>query len=169
MPYLRPWRRDGIIYPAFLIKESLILDRGEDSQSPRYRAEAMVGSCIPCDRRQSRSQNLGKPQLGEWASRPLTKRRKAADRGVGDSHKGLHQLRNSVLGFVVKPLTFHNEKPDTKVRRVLFMRRTLFPRFSLRFLEAPTMRRGFEGAPLSFLPRRSDGTQQDRRGREDTD
>ena len=77
--------------------------------------------------------------------------------------------RNSVLGFVVKPLTFHNEKPDTKVRRVIFMRRALFPRFSLRFLEAPTMRRGFEGAPLSFLPRRSDGTQQDRRGREDTD
>ena len=67
--------------------------------------------------------------------------------------------RNSVLGFVVKPLTFHNEKPDTKLRRVIFMRRALFSRFSLRFLAAPTMRRGFEGAPLSFLPRRSGGTQ----------
>ena len=59
-------------------------------------------------------------------------------------------MRNSVLGFVVKPLTFHNEKPDTMVRRVTFTRRTLFPCFSLRFLAAPTMRRGFEGAPLSF-------------------
>lgn len=34
--------------------------------------------------------------------------------------------RNSVLGFVVKPLTFHNEKPDTMVRRVTHTRRALF-------------------------------------------
>ena len=63
----------------------------------------------------------------------------------------LPSIRNSVLGFVVKPLTFHNEKPDTMVRRVVTMRRALFSRFSLRFLAAPTMRRGFEGAPLSFF------------------
>ena len=151
MPYLRPWCRDDIIRLVFPEKGRLNLDRGEDSQSSRYRAEAMVRSCIPCDRRQSRSQNLRKPQLGEWASRPLTKRRKAADRGVGDSHKGLHQLRNSVLGFVVKPLTFHNEKPDTKVRRVIFMRRALFSRFSLRFLEAPTMRRGLRVRRFYFF------------------
>lgn len=34
--------------------------------------------------------------------------------------------RNSVLGFVVKPLTFHNEKPSTMVRRVASTRRTLY-------------------------------------------
>ena len=34
--------------------------------------------------------------------------------------------RNSVLGFVVKPLTFHNEKPSTMVRRVVSTRRALF-------------------------------------------
>ena len=158
MPYLRPWCRDDIIRLVFPEKGRLNLDRGEDSQSSRYRAEAMVRSCIPCDRRQSEGQNLGNPQLGEWASRPLTKRRKAADRGAGTSYKGLQQLRNSVLGFVVKPLTFHNEKPGTMVRRVIFMRRALFSRFSLRFLAAPTMRRGLEGAPLSFLPCRSGGT-----------
>ena len=134
MPYLRPWRRDGIICPAFPTKGRLILDRGEDSQSFRHRAEAMVGSRIPRDRHQSEGQNLGKPQLGEWASCPFTKRRTAAKRGAGNSHKGLQQLRNSVLGFVVKPLTFHNEKPDTKVRRVIFMRRALFSRFFVKVL-----------------------------------
>ena len=34
--------------------------------------------------------------------------------------------RNSVLGFVVKPLTFHNEKPSTMVRRVASTRRALY-------------------------------------------
>ena len=156
---MRPRRNDGIIRTVFPDKGRLHFDRGGNSQSSRYRAEAMVWSCIPCDRRQSRGQNLGKPQLGEWASRPFTKRRKAAERGAGTSYKGLQQLRNSVLGFVVKPLTFHNEKPGTMVRRVIFMRRALFSRFSLRFLAAPTMRRGLEGAPL-FFPRRSGDTQQ---------
>ena len=67
-------------------------------------------------------------------------------------------IRNiSVLGFVAKPLTFHNEKPDTMVRRVSFTRRALFSCFSLRFLAAPATRRDFEGAPLSF-PRRSGTT-----------
>ena len=134
-----------------LTKEKLIFDRGGDPQSSRHRAEAMVGARVPRDRRQSEGQNLGKPQLGEWASCPFTKRRTAAKRGVGNSHKGLQQLRNSVLGFVVKPLTFHNEKPDTKVRRVIFMRRALFPRFSLRFLEAPTMRRGLRVRRFYFF------------------
>ncbi|MBR3222072.1 MAG: hypothetical protein IKF72_07540 [Kiritimatiellae bacterium] len=54
----------------------------------------------------------------------------------------------SVLGFVVKPLTFQNEKPNTMVRRVYHTRRTFFSRFSLRFLEAPSTRRDSEGAPL---------------------
>ena len=61
------------------------------------------------------------------------------------------QVRNiSVLGFVAKPLTLHNEKPNTMVRRVAITRRTLFSCFSLRFLEAPATRRDFEGAPLFF-------------------
>ena len=160
MPYLRPWRRDGIICPAFPTKERLLLDRGEDSQSSRHRAEAMVGSRVPRDRRQSQGQNLGKPQLVERLVLKPPQRINAADRGAGNSHKGFQQLRNSVLGFVAKPLTLHNEKPDTMARRVVIMRRALFSRFSLGFLEAPATRRGFEGAPLSFLPRRSGGTQQ---------
>ena len=60
------------------------------------------------------------------------------------------QVRNSVLGFVAKPLTLHNEKPNTMVRRVTFTRRALFSCFSSRFLAAPATRQGFEGAPLSF-------------------
>jgi len=59
-------------------------------------------------------------------------------------------VRNSVLGFVAKPLTFHNEKLNTMVRRVSFTRRTLFSCFSLRFLAAPATRRNFEGSPLLF-------------------
>lgn len=35
-------------------------------------------------------------------------------------------VRNSVLGFVVRPLTFHNEKPSAMVRRVVSTRRTLY-------------------------------------------
>jgi hypothetical protein len=38
----------------------------------------------------------------------------------------LPSIRNSVLGFVVKPLTFHNEKPSTMVRRVASTRRALY-------------------------------------------
>ena len=34
--------------------------------------------------------------------------------------------RNSVLGFVVKPLTFHNERPNTMVRRVASTRRAFY-------------------------------------------
>ena len=60
------------------------------------------------------------------------------------------QVRNSVLGFVAKPLTLHNEKPNAMVRRVAITRRTLFSCFSLRFLAAPATRRDFEGAPLFF-------------------
>ena len=54
------------------------------------------------------------------------------------------------IGFVVKPLTFHNERPDTVVRRVTSTRRALPSCFSLRFLAAPTTRHDFEGAPLFF-------------------
>ena len=61
-----------------------------------------------------------------------------------------HVRNISVLGFVAKPLTLHNEKPNTMVRRVAITRRTLLSRFSLRFLAAPATRRDFEGAPLFF-------------------
>ena len=59
-------------------------------------------------------------------------------------------VRNSVLGFVAKPLTLHNEKPNAMVRRVAITRRALFSCFSLRLLAAPATRRDFEGAPLFF-------------------
>ena len=126
MPYLRLWRRDGIICPAFPTKESLILDRGEDSKSPRHRAKAMVGSRVPHDRRQSRSQNPGKPQLvGRLVLKP-PQRIKAADRGAGNSHKGLQQLRNSVLVLPRKPL-LSRTRQNTMLRRMVTMRRNLFP------------------------------------------
>ena len=66
------------------------------------------------------------------------------------------QVRNiSVLGFVAKPLTLHNEKPNTTVRRVAITRRALYSCFSLRLLAAPATEWDSEGAPLFFFaPRR---------------
>ncbi len=61
-----------------------------------------------------------------------------------------HVRNISVLDFVAKPLTLHNEKPNTMVRRVAITRRILLSCFSLRFLAAPATRRDFEGAPLFF-------------------
>ena len=79
---------------------------------------------------------------------------------------GGQNIRNSVLGFVAKPLTFHNEKPDTVVRRVVSTRRTLFSSFSSRFLAAPATKRDFEGAPLSFsAPKRRHSAIQAWKGR----
>ena len=70
--------------------------------------------------------------------------------GAAVSQPGLQNVRNSVLGFVAKPLTLHNEKPNAMVRRVAITRRALFSCFSLRLLAAPATRRDFEGAPLFF-------------------
>ena len=75
------------------------------------------------------------------------------DRHSGELRKRIlrpQHVRNSVLGFVAKPLTLHNEKPSTMVRRVAFTRRALYSCFSLRLLAAPATRRNFEGAPLFF-------------------
>ena len=85
---------------------------------------------------------------------PLVGSRVPRDRRPGEPRKRIRRpqhVRNiSVLGFVAKPLTLHNEKPSTMVRRVAITRRTLFSCFSLRFLAAPATRRDFEGAPLFF-------------------
>ena len=84
---------------------------------------------------------------------PLVGSRVPRDRRSGELRKRIRRpqhVRNSVLGFVAKPLTLHNEKPNTMVRRVTFTRRALFSCFSSRFLAAPATRQGFEGAPLSF-------------------
>lgn len=63
----------------------------------------------------------------------------------------LQNIRNiSVLGFVAKPLTFHDEKPNTMVRRVIITRRAFSSCFSLRLLAAPATRRNIEGTPLFF-------------------
>ena len=128
-----------------------IFDIGGRQIAPATGLKPMAWSRVPRDRSCGGRQNLG--ILGEWAFRPF----KNQSRGAGKARKAPSTLRNSVLGFVVKPLTFHNEKPDTMVRRVLFMRRALFSRFSLRFLAAPTTRRGLRVRRFSF-PRRSGDT-----------
>ena len=160
LPYLRPRRNDGIIRTVFPDKGRLHFDRGGNSQSSRYRAEAMVGSCIPCDRRQSRSQNLGKPQLGEWASRPFMKRRKAAERGAGKSRKDLGTYATAYCNFDGKT---SNLKARSEMRlcvRVDYIHAAHFHiMFLARLLEAPPSEQNLEGAPL-FSPRRSGDTQQ---------
>lgn len=89
-----------------------------------------------------------------WADGKTTVRRDHRARRSGELRKRIRRpqhIRNiSVLGFVAKPLTLHNEKPNAMVRRVAITRRTLFSCFSLRFLAAPATRRDFEDAPLFF-------------------
>ncbi len=91
------------------------------------------------------------------------------DRSSGELWKRIRRpqhIRNiSVLGFVAKPLTLHNEKPNAMVRRVTITRRAFFSCFSLRLLAAPATRRDFEGAPLFFsAPRRRYSVEQARKG-----
>jgi hypothetical protein len=158
---LRPWRKGDIIRLAFLIKESLILDKGGNSQSSRHRAEAMARSCIPYDRRQSRSQNLGKQQLvGRLVLKP-PRRINAADRGAGKSRKDPSTYATAYCNFDGKT---SNLKARSEMRlcvRVDYIHAAHFHiMFLARLLEAPPSEQNCEGAPLSFLPRRSGGTQQ---------
>lgn len=97
------------------------------------------------------------PAIGQkpvWADGKTPVGRDYRARRSGELRKRIRRpqhVRNiSVLGFVAKPLTLHNEKPNTMVRRVAITRRTLFSCFSLRFLAAPATRRDFEGAPHFF-------------------
>ena len=89
-----------------------------------------------------------------WADGKTPVGRNHRARRSGELRKRIRRpqhIRNiSVLGFVAKPLTLHNEKPNTIVRREAIPRRTLFSCFSLRFLAAPATRRDFEDAPLFF-------------------
>ena len=89
-----------------------------------------------------------------WADGKTPVGRNHRARRSGELRKRIRRpqhIRNiSVLGFVAKPLTLHNEKPNAMVRRVAITRRTLFSCFSLRFLAAPATRRDFEDAPLFF-------------------
>ena len=89
-----------------------------------------------------------------WADGKTPVGRNHRARRSGELRKRIRRpqhIRNiSVLGFVAKPLTLHNEKPNAMVRRVAITRRTLFSCFSLRSLAAPATRRDFEDAPLFF-------------------
>ena len=89
-----------------------------------------------------------------WADGKTPVGRNHRARRSGELRKRIRRpqhIRNiSVLGFVAKPLTLHNEKPNAMVRRVAITRRTLFSCFSLRFLAEPATRRDFEDAPLFF-------------------
>ena len=170
MPYLRPWCRHDIIRLAFPTKERLIFDRGGNSQSSRYRAETMARSFIPYDRRQCEGQNLGKPQLvGRLVLKPPS-RINAANRGAGKSRKDLGTYATAYCNFDGKT---SNLKARSEMRlcvRVDYIHAAHFHiMFLARLLEAPPSEQNYEGAPLSFLPRRSGGTHQNGRGRECTD
>ena len=89
-----------------------IFDIGGRQSAPAIGPKPMAGSRVPCDRALCGGQNLG--ILGEWAPCPFN----SQSRGAGKARKAPSTLRNSVLGFVVKPLTFHDGKPNTVVRRV---------------------------------------------------
>lgn len=120
-----------------------------------YRPEALVEWRAPTPPHSTATGKTPRDAHGAPARRegrsPL---RPIHDRHFGELRKRIRRpqhVRNiSVLGFVAKPLTLHNEKPNTMVRRVAITRRTLYSCFSLRFLEAPATRRDFEGAPLFF-------------------
>ena len=67
-----------------------------------------------------------------WADGKTPVGRNHRARRSGELRKRIRRpqhIRNiSVLGFVAKPLTLHNEKPNAMVRRVAITRRTLFKR-----------------------------------------
>ena len=124
-------------------------------QCLEYRPEALVEWRVPTPPHSTATGKTPKDAHGAPARRegrsPL---RPIHDRHFGELRKRIRRpqhIRNiSVLGFVAKPLTFHNEKLNAMVRRVSSTRRTLFSCFSLRFLAAPATKRNFEGAPLFF-------------------
>jgi hypothetical protein len=133
---------------------SQTLHRRSDLLCNVWRTFGLVHSCIG---QNPGSAVLEKPPPTAWMAihrRPLMVGRDHRARRSGELRKRNRRpqhVRNiSVLGFVAKPLTLHNEKPSTMVRRVAITRRTLFSCFSLRFLAAPATRRDFEGAPLFF-------------------
>ena len=147
---MRLRRNDGTIRLVFPEKGRLHFDRGGNSQSSRYRAEAMAGSCALRDRRQSGGQNLGKPQLvGRLVLKP-PKQINSADRGAGGSRKGLRQLRNSVLVLPRKPLLSRmRQKYDVAPCGLPRGATSLFCFIQAR--SGASRKQGFEGAPLSFF------------------
>lgn len=147
MDVFSPPRNRNFCYNSSVPHErgTTIFDIGGRQTAPAPGPKPTAGSRVPRDRACGGGQNLG--TLGERVSRLF----KIQGRGAGKARKAPSTLRNSVLGSVVKPLTFHNEKPNTMVRRVGKSHAACpLPCFSLRFLAAPTTKHGFEGAPLSF-------------------
>ena len=131
-------------------RDESIFDRGGRQTAPA--AGPKPGSCVPRDRigraacpHAAASTAEGKTLGG--ARVPRARLPKELRKRI---RRPQHVRNISVLGFVAKPLTLHNEKPNTMVRRVAITRRTLLSCFSLRFLAAPATRRDFEGAPLFF-------------------
>ena len=126
-------------------------------QCLEYRPEALVGRPDPWPLQPTATgktlETVGRFRRNRHHSEELRKRIQRPQ-----------HVRKSVLGFVAKPLTLHNEEPNTTVRRVVSTRRALYSCFSLRLLAAPATRRDFEGAPL-FFSVQGGGTRYNRRGR----
>ena len=153
MENLEPHKREEFWYNINVLRErdDLIFDIG--LLAGRSQRKLIHSVCEASGLVRSR---IGQNPGSAASTRPRTSvgSRVPRDRRPGELRKHIRRpqhVRNiSVLGFVAKPLTLHNEKPNTMVRRVAITRRTLFSCFSLRFLAAPATRRDFEGAPHFF-------------------
>ena len=129
-----------------------IFDIGGRQIAPATGLKPMVGSRVPRDRACGGRQNLG--ILGKRVSCPFS----SQSRGAGKARKAPSTLRNSVLGFVVKPLTFHSEKPNTMARRVVNPRGVPSSVFFVKVLRGTYHETWFRGC-AAFLSRRSGCTQ----------
>ena len=122
-------------------RDESIFDRGGRQIAPAVGPKPR--SCVPRDRigraacphaaaPTAEGQNLGRVALvaTDWVGRvaprpptgPTVGARVPRARLPKELRKRIRRpqcIRNSVLGFVAKPLTFPNEKPNTMVRRVV--------------------------------------------------
>ena len=130
-----------------------IFDIGGRQIAPATGLKPMAWSRVPRDRSCGGRQNLG--ILGKRVSCPFS----SQSRGAGKARKAPSTLRNSVLGFVVKPLTFHSEKPNTMARRVVNPRGVPSSVFFVKVLRGTCHEMGFRGCAAFFFPRRSGGIQ----------
>lgn len=129
-----------------------IFDIGGRQIAPATGLKPKAGSRVPRDRACGGRQNLG--ILGKRVSCPF----RSQSRGAGKARKAPSTLRNSVLGFVVKPLTFHSEKPNTMARRVVNPRGVPSSVFFVKVLRGTYHETWFRGC-AAFLSRRSGGIQ----------
>ena len=144
-------------------RDESIFDRGGRQVAPAVGPKP--GSCIPRDRigraacphaaaSTAEGQNLGRLALvaTDWVGR-VAPRPPTSPKELRRRIRRPQCIRNSVLGFVVKPLTFHNEKSNTMVRRMF--NHAAYSRFLffVRVLSGTCHEMGFRGCAAFFLCR----------------